>query len=540
MSLRIKIFLAFSVGLVLIVIQASSTAYYVNLLQDSINDVVLAQKARSASYSAIEITQKMQEHVEGIVGRMGLSEAMKTLTVYDKYLSEEIDKIEYVSKDIAPSLLKEVRFEEILTAYRDQLVSMRSASSVSVSEEALEEALEEATIFLVEAVADLGQKMGVLEVEYGKLIQEGIAREKEVHSKPIQAALITCIFSAVILISLAWVFSSRFSGAIGNLAERLKRITGGDLAQAPLRVSGKDELAQLGTTMNEMSESLRYLIVEIANSSAKLSDASEEVSVISGKVSAGAGGQSTDIDYVANAMSEMSLTVHGIAKNASDAFEATRQAESAANEGSAVVAETQNAIGKLKDEVGSAGEVIRRVEQASEDIGMVLDVIRGISEQTNLLALNAAIEAARAGDQGRGFAVVADEVRTLAVRTQDSTQEIDQIIVRLRESAGDAVRVMGVGVKLAEDTVEKVGSARDALAKISTEVSGITQMNIQIANASEEQSAVAVDINKNVLKISKSAGNMNESALNIAHASEALAEMSVELTRLIGQFKIEA
>jgi methyl-accepting chemotaxis protein len=203
-----------------------------------------------------------------------------------------------------------------------------------------------------------------------------------------------------------------------------------------------------------------------------------------------------------------------------------------------VVTASIHSIEELAKEIGNASNVITNLEQDSENIGSVLDVIRGIAEQTNLLALNAAIEAARAGEQGRGFAVVADEVRTLASRTQQSTQEIQTMIERLQQGAHNAVDVMKASQSRTTDTVGHANKAGEALNSISNYVGDINDMNLQIASAAEQQSAVAEEINQNVVRITDIAQHTSDSMQEIASSSNDLAQLSSNLDTLVSNFKV--
>jgi methyl-accepting chemotaxis protein len=218
--------------------------------------------------------------------------------------------------------------------------------------------------------------------------------------------------------------------------------------------------------------------------------------------------QKEEIDKVATAMNEMSATVQEVARNATEAAEAAHRADSETTNGKNVVAQAIEAIDLLANEVDDAAKVINRLENDSEEIGAILDVIRGIAEQTNLLALNAAIEAARAGEQGRGFAVVADEVWTLAQRTQQSIQEIQNMIERLQAGAQEAVKAMQQGRTRAQAGVEQAAAAGTSLETITAAVGTISDMNAQIATAAEEQSVVAEEINLNITSISDMSDKM--------------------------------
>ena len=252
----------------------------------------------------------------------------------------------------------------------------------------------------------------------------------------------------------------------------------------------------------------------------------------------GARQQQQEIQQLASAINEMAATAGEIARSASGAADAAGSADSEAQAGRKIVTDAVRAIHTLADKVNESNDLITQLESDSDRIGTVLDVIRGIAEQTNLLALNAAIEAARAGEQGRGFAVVADEVRTLASRTQESTQEIQSMIEELQERTKQAARTMQEGNEHAHTGVEEVSKAGDALQKIAGAVTTITEMNTQIATASEEQSAVAEEINRNVVSISDLADAAFEHAGGTLRTSEALHELSHELDEQVHRFKI--
>jgi methyl-accepting chemotaxis protein len=237
-------------------------------------------------------------------------------------------------------------------------------------------------------------------------------------------------------------------------------------------------------------------------------------------------------------MSQMTATVQEVANNAAGASAYAGDAREQSDGGKAIVDETIMAISTLADKVEHAAHVIKELETQTVSIGTVIDVIKNIAEQTNLLALNAAIEAARAGEQGRGFAVVADEVRNLAQRTQVSTSEIQEIIERVQSSAEKSVAVMLEGQESASTSVELATRAGSALNNITQAVGSITDMTIQIANAVEEQSSVAEEMNRNIVTISNVAGETAKASEQTAEESESLAKLSRELGDIVQQFRI--
>lgn len=294
--------------------------------------------------------------------------------------------------------------------------------------------------------------------------------------------------------------------------------------------SGSEEVGRLADRFNVFLEKMQSVVQRLTTATNRLVAAAEKSSEVMERNTLAILQQQSETDQVATSMTGMALTVNDVAKNAAKAEQAARDADDEAKRGREVVSDTVTSIQSLAVEVERAGEVIQNLEKDSEAIGAVLDVIKGIAEQTNLLALNAAIEAARAGEQGRGFAVVADEVRTLASRTQQSTQEIQGMIERLQAGAQQAVEAMAASQRRAEANVEQANRAGESLGSITGAVATIREMNAQIASAAEQQSAVAAEINRNIMRISQLA---NASAEGVRQHKE----VSVEFSRLSADFQ---
>lgn len=355
----------------------------------------------------------------------------------------------------------------------------------------------------------------------------------------------TMVFGLAVLLSIpllgvVYLFIKRFvSAPLGDMTERLEDIASGDgdlTRRLPDR--GGDEIGRASLAFNHTMDKFHDLVKRVVNTASRLTDAADRVSSVTVQTNQGVESQREQIEQVATAMNEMTATAQEVARNAQDAAHATRAGAEASERGQDVVERTIASIDRLAEEVQKASEVIRKLAGDSERIGEVSDLIREIAEQTNLLALNAAIEAARAGDAGRGFAVVADEVRSLASRTHESTQSIQEMISNLQDETQAAVQVMESGYDQAQQTVGQAGEAGEALQEIATSVQTISSSNEQIASAAEEQSAVAEEISRNITSITDVAEQTATGSRETASAGDELAKLARELKGLVGQFKV--
>ncbi|MFJ1338497.1 methyl-accepting chemotaxis protein [Pseudomonas caricapapayae] len=309
----------------------------------------------------------------------------------------------------------------------------------------------------------------------------------------------------------------------------VEKIAAGDLTH-DLRVTRRDELGVLQQGIQRMGSTLRELISGIRDGVTQIASAAEELSAVTEETSAGVNSQKVETDQVATAMHEMAATVQEVARNAEHASSAATDADAQARAGDQVVAEAISQIERLAEEVHRSTEAMGLLQQESQKIGSVMDVIKSVAEQTNLLALNAAIEAARAGEAGRGFAVVADEVRGLAQRTQKSTEEIEELVAGLQSGTQQVANVMLGSRNLTDSSVELTRKAGASLESITRTVSNIQSMNQQIAAAAEQQSAVAEQISRSII-------NVRDVSEQTAAASDETAASSVELARLGNQLQ---
>ena len=352
-------------------------------------------------------------------------------------------------------------------------------------------------------------------------------------------ALAVAVVAGLIGLLLIWLNASGVTRPINSVAEMLKNIASGegDLTQR-LNYSKKDELGELVNWFNRFLDKLQPTIAQIKQSITEARGTADQSSEIARQTSEGMQVQFREIDQVATASNEMSATAHDVANSASNAANAAKGADQSAKDGMSIIERSTRDINQLADEVSKAVTEVEALAVNSEQIGSVLEVIRSIAEQTNLLALNAAIEAARAGESGRGFAVVADEVRNLAKRTQDSVEEIRILIEKIQTGTRGVVATMHSSQTQAHNNAGQIRQAVDALGKISDAVTVISDMNLQIASAAEQQSAVAEEVNRNVSAIRTVTETLTGQATESAAISSQLNALASQQMKLMDQFRV--
>ncbi|WP_312373231.1 methyl-accepting chemotaxis protein [Stutzerimonas nitrititolerans] len=344
--------------------------------------------------------------------------------------------------------------------------------------------------------------------------------------------------AAALLVSMllgAWI-TRLITLPVREAMAAAERIAKGDLTQQII-ARGQDESAQLLRSLAAMQASLRQTVGQITDASGQLASAATQLHAVARQSSADLQLQNGEIQQAATAVTEMSAAVDEVARNAVSTSEASNQTSDDAEQGREQVRHAIAGISAMAGEITGSTDKVSVLADEISNVGDVLEVIRGIAEQTNLLALNAAIEAARAGEQGRGFAVVADEVRALAHRTQNSTGEIEKLIVAVRGRAAEAVAAMGKTQALAESSQAQALDAGQALERIVAGVSQINERNLVIASASEQQAQVAREVDRNLTAIQTLSSRTSDSALQLTQASESLADLSGRLKGVVGAFR---
>lgn len=378
------------------------------------------------------------------------------------------------------------------------------------------------------SIDGLNQQIGLIESDIGASI----------HSTMVKTIAIAGCTLAIAIIA-ALIVARSIVRPLRSGVEAMNDIAagGGDLTKR-LKTESGCEIAAFSTSFNLFADQVQTLVKQVIGSAHSIDSASNDLSNIVQEVNQGSKSQLSESDQVANAMTEMTSAAQNIAIDASSAATATQQAERQVKEAISLLSKATGVINGLGIRVSSGVEAIRTLETHSENIGGVLDVIRSVSEQTNLLALNAAIEAARAGEAGRGFAVVADEVRTLAARSQESTNQIQDMVENVQSSAQQAVTLIEEIYQLSDEVTNEVNNVDGSLKSIQLATHTINEVTFKIASASEEQTMVSESINQNVHEIVTISNKNSHGTARAESVTAQLKAITQELSNEVERYKV--
>jgi methyl-accepting chemotaxis protein len=495
-------------------VDAVKAAELIAAINDDVMKLDPTDERRFDQYQTIikakEDVMLVRYEVRGYTGNVNA----KTEEAATRQLSAAISGLEQLNATFGGTHADRLKqLEASLIGYRNSVQGFKAATD-SINAARAEMTEEQAQIIkLSQQLIDIQNTLGESDVHEARTLQIG-------------GTLLALIFGAL----AALLITRQITGPLQETLTVVDRIASGDLSH-DMTITRKDELGVLQHGIQRMGTTLRELIGGIRDSVTQIASAAEELSAVTEQTSAGVNSQKVETDQVATAMHEMSATVHEVARNAEQASVAASDADKQARDGDKVVGEAIAQIEKLASEVVRSTDAMSVLEQESDKIGKVMDVIKAVAEQTNLLALNAAIEAARAGEAGRGFAVVADEVRGLAQRTQQSTEEIEGLVAALQNGTRQVSDIMLSSRNLTDSSVALTRKAGTSLESITNTVSNIQAMNQQIAAAAEQQSSVAEEISRSIL-------NVRDVSEQTAAASEETAASSVELARLGNQLQM--
>ncbi|PBP89595.1 methyl-accepting chemotaxis protein [Pseudomonas syringae] len=382
-----------------------------------------------------------------------------------------------------------------------------------------------------------GKQLGDLADFYvTKVDAEGKSAEAQ-YGKSRDIVIIFVVIAALCTIGLALWLTRSIVGALQRAVTAAEQVANGDLTHT-IEVDGEDEVTRLLRALATMQINLREAMRHIGSSATQLASAATELNSVTEDSYRGLNQQNAEIDQAATAINEMTSAVEEVARNAVSTSDASNQSSTSALAGPTRVIETVQSIQTLTDNVQATSTLVQNLANQSQDIGKVLDVIRSIAEQTNLLALNAAIEAARAGESGRGFAVVADEVRALAHRTQQSTLEIDSMVSAMRSGSAQALDSMNTSRDRADSTLALAKGAGESLSEITSSINQISERNLVIASAAEEQAQVSREVDRNIVNIRDLSMQSTQGANQISASSHELSRLAADLNQVVSRFKV--
>ncbi|WLH79739.1 methyl-accepting chemotaxis protein [Pseudomonas sp. FP2335] len=446
--------------------------------------------------------------------------AAASLEAYAQAVSDALQALEAALAAVTALPVDSTLLKSDIANYREQLLNLKQAQ---LNTETVQNRFE--------------QQLDQL-LEQNEQMSQGQTFKRDDEAGKTRLLLISVTVVALLLGTLAaWWIARQIAVPLREVLARANRIAEGDLSH-DMPVGRRDELGQLQHAIGDMTHNLRHLISGIGDSARQIASAATELSAVTEQTRNGVNKQKDETDQVATAMNQMLATAQEVARHAEQASIAANEADRQASAGDKVVAQAVEQIGQLAEEMALSGRAMLTLQQESQKIASVLDLIKSVSQQTNLLALNAAIEAARAGSAGEGFAVVADEVRSLAQRTQASAEEIEGLILSLHNGTQHVAETLDSSRNLTDDSVDLTRDAGEALAAIARTVAIIQEMNPQIAAAAEEQSAVVEEINRSVLQVRDVSEHTAAASEETAAASVQLTRLSMDLQALVGKFQL--
>ncbi|WP_277759340.1 methyl-accepting chemotaxis protein [Pseudomonas sp. A34-9] len=471
--------------------------------------------------------------------RMALDQDANNIATYrsqmatrDKELSEKIAAYDKLVNTPEGQQLYD-QFKKTFAAYRSGI-----AQSFALAEQGKRDELTKLLLVDMKTVVDgSGKQLNDLADLFAKQVAAESQKSAAHYENSRTIVSLFIALAALATVALAMMLTRSIVRPLSSAVSAAESVARGDLTR-PIETHGNDEVSRLLKALATMQQNLRETLQGISGSATQLATAADELNAVTLDSTQGLQQQNNEIEQAATAVNQMTAAVEEVARNAVSTSDATRQSSESAHLGQVRVSETATAINALASDVQQTGELVQSLANQSQDIGKVLDVIRAIAEQTNLLALNAAIEAARAGESGRGFAVVADEVRALAYRTQQSTQEIEQMVQGMRSGSSLALDSMQASTARATTTLALAERAGEALQTITASVHQIHERNLVIASAAEEQAQVAREVDRNLVNIRDLSARSAAGADQTSASSHELSQLANALQGMVRRFQL--
>ncbi|WP_131671593.1 methyl-accepting chemotaxis protein [Pseudomonas parakoreensis] len=529
-----------ALGFALIAVLVALLGVFALGQMSSIRDSEVAVESRwLPSIRGGDEIRELMLRIRTISLRMALDQDPQNIATYrsqmdtrDKELSEKIAAYDKLVTTAEGQQLYD-QFKKTFAAYRTGI-----AQSFTLADQGQRDELTKLLLVDMKTVVDgSGKQLNDLADLFAKQVAAESQKSADHYQTSRTIVSLFIALAALATVALAMLLTRSIVRPLSSAVSAAESVARGNLTR-PIETHGNDEVSRLLKALATMQQNLRETLQGISGSATQLASAADELNAVTLDSTHGLQQQNNEIEQAATAVNEMTTAVEEVARNAVSTSDATRQSSESAQLGQARVSDTASAINALASDVQHTGELVQSLANQSQDIGKVLDVIRAIAEQTNLLALNAAIEAARAGESGRGFAVVADEVRALAYRTQQSTQEIEQMVQGMRSGSSLALDSMQASAARATTTLALAERAGEALETITASVHEIHERNLVIASAAEEQAQVAREVDRNLVNIRDLSVRSATGADQTRASSQELSQLANALQGMVRRFQL--
>ncbi|QXE11791.1 MULTISPECIES: methyl-accepting chemotaxis protein [Pseudomonas] len=529
-----------ALGFALIAVLVALLGVFALGQMSSIRDSEVAVESRwLPSIRGGDEIRELMLRIRTISLRMALDQDPQNIATYrsqmdtrDKELSEKIAAYDKLVTTAEGQQLYD-QFKKTFAAYRTGI-----AQSFTLADQGQRDELTKLLLVDMKTVVDgSGKQLNDLADLFAKQVAAESQKSADHYQTSRTIVSLFIALAALATVALAMLLTRSIVRPLSSAVSAAESVARGNLTR-PIETHGNDEVSRLLKALATMQQNLRETLQGISGSATQLASAADELNAVTLDSTHGLQQQNNEIEQAATAVNEMTTAVEEVARNAVSTSDATRQSSESAQLGQARVSDTASAINALASDVQHTGELVQSLANQSQDIGKVLDVIRAIAEQTNLLALNAAIEAARAGESGRGFAVVADEVRALAYRTQQSTQEIEQMVQGMRSGSSLALDSMQASAARATTTLALAERAGEALETITASVHEIHERNLVIASAAEEQAQVAREVDRNLVNIRDLSVRSATGADQTRASSHELSQLANALQGMVRRFQL--
>lgn len=518
--------------------------------------IIFSTSALKSSFNeATTSTEELIDNKQAVIDIVKNTYAMRIYSIYSLYRTDDMNALESNLKEklaannklldqlnYIPQLNNEVqRLRKAGNEYVDfgvnTMLPILEQKALNGMNNTLEQRYTQASQRYRSLGKELIESIESLSTKLSEHALQKVQDSSEHSSNVMNNSTIGLFIILLLALVASWILASIIVAPIKKLQEVMQVVSSGNLT-VKSNVEGSNEIAQLSDDINSTIEHLRSTMGSLVRVSENVASASTELATVMTQASHNSDQEKLEVEQVASAVNQLESTANNVTDSAQQADSVALRAKEVAKDSLEMFASSQQANDKMLSQLSSAADVVSSLKTQSEKIGQVIEVIQGISEQTNLLALNAAIEAARAGESGRGFAVVADEVRMLAARTQDSTKEIQTIIEGLQTQSGTANNSMVVTLDTLNESQEMATQLSQFLNRINDTIEELTDINTQVASASEEQSYVTAEINKNLTNMYELVSQNVAGITQSATASQELSSLAEQQNHELNQFKI--